>query len=153
MTTEVEFAPRDHLNSIFEKKHYLVKSSNFYLTKLHIQQMLKNSTVLTYKIDVFERNHEKIKEFLTKQNETVLVIECFKESELKFDFNPFENFHVIIIAKNDIKMSTNAIQSIENPDYSFNDLTEETRNKLINSRIVVFQGKKVLLKSRRVPKS
>ena len=127
-TTEVKFAPRDHLNSIFEKKHYLVKSSNVYLTKLHIQQILKNSTILTYKIDVLESNHEKIKEFMTKQNQTALVIECFKESKLKFDFSPFENFHVIIIAKNDIKMCKNAKQSIENPDYNFNDLKEETQN-------------------------
>ena len=74
----IKFKNRDYLNSIFDKKFYLVKTSNIYLTKLHIQQILRNSNkiILKFKFDVFEQNHTKIKKFMTKVNETSLIIEC-----------------------------------------------------------------------------
>ena len=152
-----KFENRSWLNHVIRKSWYYVRSSNVHLTKLHIQQILKNSTckiILTFKIDVFIKNGNKIKEFMTKMIETVLVLEYLKESEnhqnfFKNYFDNFKQFHVVVIGskENLVSLNSMSMELIENQDYNFNDLTEETQNQLLDKRTVLFQGKKVLLKT------
>ena len=157
VTDSIKYTNRECLKEIqkIQKKIYFVKSSNIYLSILHIQQILKKRRVLTFKFDVFERNHQKVEEFLLKDEETTLLIECPKKSESnrkfkEFNFNQLQKYHIIIIGTNEdytnLHYKHNLI-SIENQDYTFNDLTEETQNHLLEERIVLFQGKCVPLKN------
>ena len=153
----VEFESRDWLYSILEKRFYFVKSLNVYLTKLHIQQILKKKRrCLSFRLDVFVTNQKEINEFMIGFEETTLIIECVREIEtnkklFEFDFNNYENFHVIFIGSNDDYLNFSfkshvKIELIENQDYNLNDLIQETRNYLLENRMVIFQGKKVSLK-------
>jgi hypothetical protein len=156
-----KFVMRENLNVLTEsKKLFFVTSCNLHLTKLHIQQILNNSinkTILTFKMDIFKENHEKIKDFMTKVNETILVLECLNtteaiENQLEFDFSHFSNVTVILIGTIQnytkwLSLNSNSIELIANQGYNFVDLAEETQCQLLDKRTVVFQGKKVLLKS------
>jgi hypothetical protein len=60
----------------------------------------------------------------------------------------FKDFKVIIIEPNStINNQCQIGHIIQNQEYTFNDLTEETQNQLSETRNVIFQGKQVLLKS------
>ena len=141
VNVKIKFKNRDYLNSIFEKEFYFVKSSNLYLTKLNIQQILKNlnKIVLTFKFDVFEQNHTKIKEFMSKVNETSLIIECRNESKKHLILDNFKDFNVIIIEPNCVVNNQYQIgHMIQKQDYTFNDLTQETQNQLLEKIYVIF---------------
>ena len=151
---EIKFKERQNLYSIFEKKFFFVKSYNIYLTKLHIQQILKKRRILTFNIEIFEKKQNKIKELLAKTEDTTLIIELYKDFErnknlLKVNFDSFHNVNLIIIGTNrnyEIWPHLSKIAKfIKNEQYDFNDLEEETQNQLLKERTVLFQGKVVPL--------
>ena len=82
-----------------------------------------------------------------------MIIELYKDYEKKFsnvNFNSFHDVNLIIIGTNEYynnlsHKNINALELIENDDYDFNDLDEETQNQLLKERTVLFQGKLVLL--------
>ena len=86
-----------------------------------------------------------IKEFMTIVKETSLIIECRNESKKHLILDYFKDFNVIIIESNCGDNNQCQIgQIINNQDYTFNDLTQETQNQLLENtnilNIHIFAG-------------